>query len=212
MITCYDRRMAGNFLKTLFRPAGDAMRQAAGSAPAYARMIAHAAPGRDPLTAREAHFLAQRDSFYLATRTGDGWPYIQHRGGPAGFVKLVDDGHIGFADYAGNKQYLSTSNLTEDSRVALFFMDYPNQRRLKMIGTAVVHRPGDNRELTQRLTDPDTAAHVERLIVISVVGWDWNCPQFITPRFTEAEVTAATGPLQAEIGRLRAELAAIKGE
>lgn len=202
--------MAGNFLKTLFRPAGDAMRQAAGSAPAYARMIAHAEPGRDPLTAREAHFLQQRDSFYMATRTDDGWPYIQHRGGPAGFVKLIDDGHIGFADYAGNKQYLSTSNLADDSRVALFFMDYAHQRRLKMIGTAVVHRPSDHPELVRRLTDPGQAANAERLMVISVLGFDWNCPQFITPRFTEAEVAAATAPLQAEIDRLRTELAGIK--
>lgn len=198
--------MAQTFLHTMFGAGARALQEAAGSRSSYARMEAGAG-AVDSLTDRETDFIALRDSFYLATVSEDGWPYVQHRGGPAGFLRGLSGNRIGFADYRGNRQYLSTSYLAADDRVALFLMDYPNRRRLKLIGHA--HASEDPAIIAQ-LMPPDYAAEPERAFVIDIVGFDWNCPQHITPRFTEAEVRRGVQPLLDEIALLRARIAELE--
>ncbi|WP_246404236.1 pyridoxamine 5'-phosphate oxidase family protein [Novosphingobium sediminicola] len=178
-----------------------------GSRAAYARMEAQAGE-IDILTDRELDFIASRDSFYLASLSEDGWPYMQHRGGPAGFLRRISGNCIGFADYRGNRQYLSTANLAADNRVCLFLMDYPARRRLKLIGHAYT---SDDPEKVAALMVPGYDAVAERAFVINIVGFDWNCPQHITPRFTEAQIAQTTQPLLAEIDRLRARIAELEG-
>ncbi|GJM21457.1 MAG: phosphatase [Planctomycetota bacterium] len=132
-------------------------------------------------------FIAQRDSFYMASVMQNGWPYLQHRGGPPGFVKRLDDRTLAFADYGGNRQLLSTGNLRGDDRSALFFMDYALRARLKLLARVHVHQAEDRPELVERVQDPGYRARVERVFVLHVEALDWNCPQHITPRYTEAE-------------------------
>lgn len=199
--------MAQTFLHTMFGPGSRALQEIAGSRASYARMEA-AAGERDLLTEREADFIAARDSFYMASVSEDGWPYVQHRGGPAGFLRRTEGNRIGFSDYRGNMQYLSAANVAADDRVALFLMDYPNRRRLKLIGHASTSQ---NPEIIAALTMPDYPAVPERAFLIDIVGFDWNCPQHITPRFTEAEILQGTQPLLDELERLRARLAELEG-
>ena len=199
--------MAATFLHTLFGPGARALQEAGGSRAAYARMEAQAAD-TDALTERETAFIAARDSFYMASVSEDGWPYVQHRGGPAGFLRQIAGNRIGFADFAGNRQYLSAANLAADDRVSLLLMDYPNRRRLKLIGHA--HRSDDPVDIAALMV-PDYAAEPERAFIIEIVGFDWNCPQHITPRFTEAEVKRGTQPLLDEIARLRDRVAILEG-
>ena len=153
-------------------------------------------------------FIAERDSFYMATVSETGWPYIQHRGGPTGFVRIIDEKTIGFADFAGNRQYVSVGNLQTDDRVSLFFMDYPNQTRLKLLGHARLIEAGDAK-LLERLQVPDYGARIERGMVITIEGYDWNCPQHITPRFTEAQVLSMIAPLRNRVAELEAALKAV---
>ena len=140
---------------------------------------------RDPLTDFEREFVAARDGFYLSTVSSTGWPYVQFRGGPPGFVRSPDEHTPAWADLRGNRQYLSTGNIAGDDRVSLFFMDYANRRRLKLLGHARVVR--DDPDLLARLTPPGSERIAESAVVIEVAGHDWNCPQHITPRFTAAE-------------------------
>ena len=164
-----------------------------------------AAPEINPLTREEAAFIAARDSFYMATVNSDGWPYLQHRGGPAGFLKVLDPQTLGFADFKGNRQLVSTGNLAASDRVSLFLMDYPRRERLKILGHARVLDARDERDLAAQLTPtPDLLGKVERLFLIQVVSFDWNCPQYITPRYTEAEVQVAVAPLRQRIADLEA--------
>jgi predicted pyridoxine 5'-phosphate oxidase superfamily flavin-nucleotide-binding protein len=144
----------------------------------------------------------------MASVSEDGWPYVQHRGGPPGFLKHLSGNRIGFADYRGNQQYLSAAYLAADDRVALFLMDYPNRRRLKVIGHATV---SEDPEIISALMPSGYAAEPERAIVIDVVGFDWNCPQHITPRFTEAEILQGAQPLRDELARLRDRIAELEG-
>jgi uncharacterized protein len=155
----------------------------------------------------EAEFLAARDSFYMASVGETGWPYVQHRGGPKGFVRVLDERTIGFADFRGNRQYVSVGNLSGDDRVSLILVDYPNRRRLKILGRARAIAAEDDPAVIERLTLPGYRAKVERGLVIAVEAFDWNCPQHITPRFTEEEVAAAVAPLHARVAELEAELA-----
>lgn len=150
----------------------------------------------------EAEFIMARDSFYMATVGETGWPYIQHRGGPKGFVKIIDAKTIGIADYSGNRQYVSTGNLTTDNRVALFFMDYPNRRRMKMVGRVTIVDPSDVQTLA-KLEDPHVRAPIERGFLIHIEGFDWNCPKFITPRYTEEDIQRILAPMQEELTALR---------
>ncbi len=197
--------MARNYVHTLFTDQARAMQALDGSREAYARMEEGADGSPDLITEKEAGFIALRDSFYLASVTPEGWPYIQHRGGPAGFLKVLEGNRLGFADYRGNRQHVSTSNLVADPRVSLFLMDYPNRRRLKVLGHARIATAAEEPELLSRLMPEGYKALPERTYLIDVVGYDWNCPQHITPRFTEAELASALKPMADELTRLRAK-------
>jgi len=185
-----------------------------GSADGYARMRARKddLPADAPrLGAREAAFIAARDSFYMASVGETGWPYVQHRGGPAGFIRALDGSRLGFLDYRGNRQYVSLGNLATNNRLSLFFMDYPNRTRLKLLGRAsVVEGEEALAPLLPLLSPPGMTGKAERAFVITVEATDWNCPQHITPRFTLAEVEQAVQPLHDRIAALEAELAARK--
>ena len=153
----------------------------------------------------EQTFIATRDSFYLASINEDNWPYIQHRGGPQGFVRILNETQLAFGDYLGNRQLLSAGNVRANRRVALFFMDYPARERLKIIGHARVMMPDETPELIKMLTVP-AGVKIERVFVVDVVGFDWNCPKYITPRFTAKEVEEAVAPLHKRIAELEALL------
>ncbi|WP_439681234.1 pyridoxamine 5'-phosphate oxidase family protein [Embleya sp. MST-111070] len=142
----------------------------------------------DPLTVFEAAFIGESDGFYLGSVGDTGWPYIQYRGGPAGFVHVLDTHTLAYADVRGNRQYITTGNIGADDRVALFFMDYASRARLKLFGHATAHDPTQNPDLAVRLGVIRTPGSVERLIVIDVEGFNWNCSQHITPRWTEAQL------------------------
>ena len=162
---------------------------------------------RDRLSENEIAFLAGRDSFYMGSVGENGWPYVQHRGGPKGFLKVLDEATIGFADFRGNRQYISVGNLNADGRVSLFLMDYPNRQRLKLWARARVVHPDEDPKLVARLELPGYKARIERGIIMAVEAVDWNCPQHITPRFTEAEIERLVAPLIEENRALQAQLA-----
>ncbi len=172
----------------------------AGSRERYAAMD-ESANRRDKLTERETTFIESRDHFFQASVSETGWPYVQHRGGPAGFLKVLDERTLGFADYRGNVQYVSVGNLIHDNRVALILMDYSNQRRLKLLGLVRFIDRDTAPDLIERLVTPGYKAIVERGFIISVEAFDWNCPQHITPRFTLAEIDEMTAPLRAQLRR-----------
>lgn len=204
--------MARNYRTTLFNEDVQRLQEIHGSRASYAKLDAGADGAPDPLTAKEIDYIALRDSFYMASVTADGWPYMQHRGGPAGFLRHIAGNRIGFADYRGNKQYISTANLMRDDRVSLFLMDYPNRERLKLLGHARSIEREDDPELVASLMPEGYRAVPERAFLIDVIGWEWNCSQHIVPRFTEAEISAAIKPMAAELNQLRAEIAALRGE
>ena len=181
-----------------------------GSRSAYEKMAVLPTP--EALTERETAFIAARDTFYMATVTETGWPYVQHRGGPSGFLQVLSPTSLGFADFRGNRQYISTGNLKTDDRVALILMDYPNKARLKILGHARVQDAADAPDIAERLT-MEGGGRLERVFTINVAAFDWNCPQFITPRFTEAEIRATIAErmaqLEAENAELKARLSSI---
>ncbi|MBW8297206.1 pyridoxamine 5'-phosphate oxidase family protein [Sphingopyxis sp.] len=202
--------MARNYRHTLFNDAVKVLQERHGSRAAYLKMDAGADGTPDTLTDKELGYIALRDSFYMASVNADGWPYMQHRGGPAGFLRHIEGNRIGFADYRGNKQYISTANLAGNDRVSLFLMDYPNKDRLKLVGNAHSIELADDPALVTSLMSEGYRAVPERAFLIDVIGWEWNCSQHITPRFTEAEISAAIQPMAAEINQLRAENAALR--
>jgi len=161
---------------------------------------------RNRLSEHEIAFLAERDSFYMASVGENGWPYVQHRGGTKGFLKVLDDKTIGFADFRGNKQYISVGNLNADDRVSLFLMDYPNRQRLKLWARARIVHANEDAELIARLAVPSYRAQVERGIVMTIEAVDWNCPQHITPRYTQTEIARLIAPLIEENRALKAQL------
>jgi predicted pyridoxine 5'-phosphate oxidase superfamily flavin-nucleotide-binding protein len=165
---------------------------------------------RDPLTQDEAEFIAERDSFYLGSINETGWPYIQHRGGPRGFLRVVNEKTLAFADYKGNRQLLTTGNVSVNDRVALFLMDYQNRARLKILGHARVKDARAHPELVAQLADPTMQPAVERLVFIDVVSFDWNCPKYITPRYSIEEVEELAGSLRTRIAELESELRAAR--
>lgn len=175
------------YARTMFSDAAKKLQERAGSRKQYERM-ANSGSFEDGLSEFEKEFIEGRDSFYMATVTPDGWPYIQHRGGPEGFLRVVNDRTLAFADYSGNKQYISAGNLSTNDKVSLFLMDYPHQARLKIIGHARVLTPGEDPELERKLVT-ERGAKVESVVVIAVAGYDWNCSQHITPRFTDEELS-----------------------
>jgi uncharacterized protein len=201
--------MLHKWLEIASTPAVKAARERYGSAAQYARLDGTQStdgPVRnDRLGEAEAEFIASRDGFYLASISETGWPYVQYRGGPAGFLKVLDEHTLGFADFRGNRQYVTTGNVAGNDRVSLFLMDYAHQRRLKIFGHLRIVDAGDDPELAARLALPGYAARVERAALIQVEAFDWNCPQHITPRFTQAELNEALAPVRAELAALRAE-------
>ena len=156
-------------------------------------------------TPYEAAFIDARDSFYMATVSETGWPYVQHRGGPPGFLKVLDERTLGFAEFRGNRQYISLGNAAANDRVALFLMDYPHRTRLKMFARFEVRELTADPALAARLALPGYRARPERAVLLHLEAFDWNCPQHITPRVTEAEIAEAVAPLQARLAALEAE-------
>jgi predicted pyridoxine 5'-phosphate oxidase superfamily flavin-nucleotide-binding protein len=185
-----------------FTSAVKAAQEQRGSRQVYARMEQRGG-WQSEVTADLAEFIAGRDSFYLATASADGQPYIQHRGGPKGFMKVLDEHTLAFADFVGNAQYISTGNLSENDKVSIFLMDYPNRRRIKVWGTAKVIE-GDE-ELLSQLIDSSYRGKPVRAFVFHVEAWDVNCPQHITPRWTENEIAPVVDELRKRIDELEAE-------
>ena len=165
---------------------------------------------QDRVTPDLVAFLGERDSFYFATASAAGQPYIQHRGGPGGFLKALDDKTLGFADFAGNKQYISLGNLSENDRAQIFLMDYANRQRVKIWGRARVVE--DDPALLARLADPAYRGRPERAILFEITAWDVNCPQHIAPRYSEGLVALATEKLRSRIAELEAEVTRLKGQ
>ncbi|NKC31126.1 pyridoxamine 5'-phosphate oxidase family protein [Falsiroseomonas selenitidurans] len=197
--------MGHRFIEITATPSVKAARAAQGSAAAYARF--EGGPDtHDRLGPAEAGFIVARDSAYIASVSETGWPYIQHRGGAPGFLVPLDDRRIAFADLRGNRQYLTLGNIAAESRVALFLMDYPNRRRLKLLGRMAVGGAEDATLAPLRAA----SSRAERLLVVTVEAFDWNCPQHITPRFTEAEVMAGVAPLRRRLEELEAENRALR--
>ena len=194
--------MADKFLELLTTPA---VARAQTHYYGRARVPDHA-PERNPLGMDEQDFISARDSFYLATVTETGWPYMQHRGGSPGFLRVLNDHTLAFADYAGNRQLLSTGNLAANDKAALFLMDYPNRTRLKILGHARAVDAREHPELVTQLAEPRMRSQVERLFFIDVISFDWNCPKHITPRYTAAEAESAIAPLRQRIAELEAQL------
>ncbi len=190
-----------------FTPAVKAEQARRGSRAAYARMV-EKGDWSDTVDDRLAAFIAERDSFYFGTASADGQPYIQHRGGRAGFLKVLDESTLAFADYAGNRQYLSVGNLADNPKAFIFLMDYAGRRRIKIWGRARLVE--DDRELIARLDDDTLDLTAERAIVFEIEAWDRNCPQFITPRHTEAEIADIIFPLKARIAELESEIEALR--
>lgn len=195
------------FGEIMFTEAVAAEQEREGSRANYAKIAARPAPAG--LAEPEIEFIEGRDSFYLSTVTESGWPYVQHRGGPTGFLKVLSPTRLGFADYRGNRQFVSTSNIKKDDRAALFLMDYANRRRLKILAHANVAQASGAPDLAAAL-QVDGGGKVERLFTFDIEAFDWNCPQFITPRFTADEIAAAVGArisgLEAENTELKARL------
>ena len=190
----------------VFTPAARRAQVQHGSARAYEKRIAAGFPDR--VTPELAAFIAELDTAFLGTVSGAGAPYIQHRGGPKGFIKVLDEKTLGFADFAGNRQYITISNLAETDRAYLFLLDFARQRRIKLWGRARVVE--DDLALLARLSDAGYRARPERAILFTVEAWDVNCSQHITPRFTEAQVAAALGPMRDRILSLEAENARLR--
>jgi predicted pyridoxine 5'-phosphate oxidase superfamily flavin-nucleotide-binding protein len=163
-------------------------------------------------TADEAAFIAARDSFYMATVSETGWPYVQHRGGPPGFLKVLDEHTLAFADFSGNRQYISVGNVAGNDRAALFLMDYPHRARLKIFVRVELRDLAADPALAETLAVPGYRARPERAVVLHLEAFDWNCPQHITPRYTEAEVAAAIAPMRARLAALEAENQALRAQ
>jgi len=196
--------MGHRFAEIAFTDRVKAEQSRHGSRASYARFES-GEPMRHRLGAREAQFIAERDSFYMATVSETGWPYIQHRGGPKGFLRVLDEKTIGFADYRGNRQYISLGNLGGNDRVSLFLMDYPNRARLKLLGRARLVSPDDTEQMKMLVAD-GIEARIERGFLIDVEAFDWNCSQHITERYTLADVEQATAALRARIAELETKL------
>jgi uncharacterized protein len=197
------------FFDLAFTPSVQAEQARRGSRKAYAAAAAEVEndPAADTLSEDEIGFIAGRDSFYLASVSETGWPYVQHRGGPAGFVRALDDKTIGWAEFVGNRQYVSIGNAAADDRVAMIMVDYPRRRRLKLLGRMRVFDTQKRPDLAERLAVPGYRARIERFVVVTIEAFDWNCPQHITPRLVLAEVESAIAPLRARIAELEAQLA-----
>jgi predicted pyridoxine 5'-phosphate oxidase superfamily flavin-nucleotide-binding protein len=202
--------MAHQYAKIAFTDTVRQVQNEQGSRHGYSKMD----EGEDynhRLSDGEAEFIHARDSFYMASVSETDWPYLQHRGGPKGFMKVIDESTLGFADFKGNRQYVSTGNFRTNDRIALFFMDYPNRRRLKMLGRIeLVENTDLDLMATLEAASSGKEGHyrrkIERGFLVHIEAFDWNCPQHITPRFTEGEIEKAIAPLLAENKALKEQL------
>ena len=202
---------SSNFTQIAFTPAVKEAQERYGSRAHYAALEQRlSAP--DHLTEREIEFVRERDGFYQATVGENGWPYVQYRGGPRGFLKVLDEKTLGYADFQGNLQYISVGNIQADERVSLILMDYANRRRLKIWARAHVIDAAEVPALIERLESPGYRARIERAVVLTVEAFDWNCPQHITRRYTEEELAALYDGYTARLAELKAEVAALKEE
>lgn len=200
--------MAHNYASLAFTEPVKAMQERYGSRSTYARIEQQTR--FDGLTDNEVKFIANRDSFYIASIGENGFPYIQHRGGPKGFMKAIDPLTLGFVDFSGNRQYISVGNLLTHPHVSLFLMDYPHQTRLKIYAKAEIIELADRPDLFEQL-DPNGYKHrPERMMLLHVEAFDWNCPQHITPRYTTDEISAILAPKYEYIAQLEAEVARLR--
>ena len=197
--------MGNRFAEIAFTPAVQAQQVAYGSRDSY-RRFSGGEPSNDRLGPKEIEFIEARDGFYLASVGETGWPYVQFRGGAPGFLRVLDEQTLAWADFRGNRQYVSVGNLGGSDRVSIFLMDYANRRRLKIFGHAEIRALGADDGLAARLEMPGYKAVVERAVLVQIAGFDWNCPQHITPRFTLAEIERATRPLRDRVAELEAKL------
>ena len=197
-----------NNSELVFPPAVRRAQAERGSADGYAKKIAHGFPAT--VTPELAAFIAEQDTAFLGTASADGAPYIQHRGGPKGFVKILDKNTIAFADYSGNRQYISQGNLSENPKAHIFVMDYAHRRRVKIWGEARVVE--DDPALTKSLMPQGYKARPEQVILFKISAWDTNCPQHIPQKFEAADVAQALAVRDARIAELEAELAALQGQ
>ena len=197
--------MGRRFAELAFTPLVKEQQRRHGSRGQYERMEVSGNPG-NRLGPYEQEFIGARDGFYMASVSESGWPYIQYRGGSKGFLRVLDEQTLGFADLRGNKQYISMGNLQHDDRVALFLMDYATQSRLKILGHAEV-REGDPsaEKLIETMLPPEEKTPAERAILIHVEAFDWNCPQHITPRYTEEELAEFLEPIRRRLDVLEKE-------
>jgi uncharacterized protein len=200
-----------SFGSLLFTPVVKQLQERYGSRQQYERMK-KSGPSQDHFTSFEVEFLAERDSFYWATIGATGWPYVQHRGGPKGFLKVIDDHTLALADFRGNKQFISTGNLLTDNRVAMILVDYPRQARLKILGRVDVLEGQQAGAWMDRVRIPGYKAIIERVFVIHVEGYDWNCPQHITPRYTAEEIHEAVRATEDRLRALEVENKQLRAE
>ena len=193
-----------SFRSLLFTPLIKKLQEKHGSLRQYERMENFGSP-QDRFTPFETEFVSGRDSFYMATTGSTGWPYVQHRGGPKGFLKVIDDHTLAFADLRGNKQYITTGNLLTDDRVALIMVDYPRQARLKILGRVETLEGEKAKDWLSRVRMPEEKTEIERVFVIHVEAYDWNCPQHITPRYTAEEIREGMQEVQKRVQALEQE-------
>jgi predicted pyridoxine 5'-phosphate oxidase superfamily flavin-nucleotide-binding protein len=201
--------MVHRYLEVASTPSVKAAQARYGSAELYAdhdgSRLTNSPARNERFGVAEIAFLQSRDGFYIASASERGWPYVQYRGGPSGFLKALDDRTLGFADFRGNRQYITTGNVMVNDQVSLFLMDYAHRRRLKVFGRLKVIDSACDPGLTAQLQMPSYKAKVERVMLIKLVAFDWNCPQHITPRFSESELAQALTPLHDELEQLRRE-------
>jgi predicted pyridoxine 5'-phosphate oxidase superfamily flavin-nucleotide-binding protein len=183
-----------------------------GSAPAMDRLLGEDTGRPDPLGPVEGAFIGARDGFYLATVGDTGWPYVQFRGGPPGFVQVLGEHLLGYAEVRGNRQYITAGNIRANNRVSLFFMDYAHRTRMKVFGHAESHDPVAFPDLSERLGGVRTDGQTERLVTIRVEGFSWNCSKHITPRFSEEELTPVLGPVYQRLAELEEENRALRSQ
>ena len=200
--------MVRNFADIAFTESVKAQQEKYGSRKSYARM--EAMERGTELSFAEADFIAERDGFYIATVGETGYPYVQFRGGPKGFLKVLDQRTLAYADFRGNLQYISVGNLNRNDKAALILMDYARRQRLKIYARIEIIESKDAPALIAQLQDPAYKAQIERAMVLHVEAFDWNCPQHITPRYTIEEIAELNAPLHEHIAKLEAEVERLK--
>jgi uncharacterized protein len=196
--------MTKSFGSLVFTPAVKALQERYGSRRQYER-LEQLGEKRDGLGPDEREYLREQDSFFMASLGESGWPYVQHRGGPKGFLRVIDDVTLAFADFRGNKQYISTGNLQTDNRVALIVVDYPRQLRLKLLGRVEILEGENAKDWLPKVRDPEYKAVTERVYLIRVEAFDWNCQQHIIPRYTEEEIREVLEPIEKQMAGLQKE-------